>query len=163
MQTKHLCVLIDIWTKGEVGASLNRFKPSSKIFLLTVPMRCFFCGSFMLYLSCFVILSCTSVCWCRVVTCWERADLVMSYCDVVTFPSVSWVRCGAWLYRFLIFALFLILSWTAEQKYAYFQTGMSANGTIHITMMKNWVSHILFLRKRGAYRIPGSAERGGGL
>ena len=22
-------------------------------------------------------------------------------------------------------------------------------GTIHITMMKNWVSHILFLRKRG--------------
>ena len=26
---------------------------------------------------------------------------------------------------------------------------MSENGTIHITMMKNWVSHILFLRKRG--------------
>ena len=24
---------------------------------------------------------------------------------------------------------------------------MSENGTIHITMMKNWVSHILFLRK----------------
>ena len=32
---------------------------------------------------------------------------VMSYCDVVTFPLVSWVWCGAWLYRFLIFALFL--------------------------------------------------------
>ena len=31
MQTKHLCVLIHIWTKGEVGAPLNRFKPSSKI------------------------------------------------------------------------------------------------------------------------------------
>ena len=26
---------------------------SSKIFLLTVPMRCFFCGSFMLFLSCY--------------------------------------------------------------------------------------------------------------
>ena len=26
---------------------------------------------------------------------------------------------------------------------------MSENGTFHITMMKNWVSHILFLRKRG--------------
>ena len=26
---------------------------------------------------------------------------------------------------------------------------MSENGTIHITMMKNWVSHLLFLRKRG--------------
>ena len=28
----------------------------------------------------------------------------------------------------------------------YFQTGMSENGTIHITMVKTWVSHILFLR-----------------
>ena len=62
MQTKHLCVLIYISTKGEVGAPLNRFKPSSKIFLLTVPRRWFFCGSFMLFLSCFVMLSCTSVC-----------------------------------------------------------------------------------------------------
>ena len=32
MQTKHLCVLMHIWTKGEVGTPLNRFKPSSKIF-----------------------------------------------------------------------------------------------------------------------------------
>ena len=62
MKTKHLCVLIYIWTKGEVGALLNRFKPSSKIFFLTVPKRCFFCGSFILLLSCFVMLSCTSVC-----------------------------------------------------------------------------------------------------
>ena len=30
----------------------NQFKPSSKIFLLTVPKRYFFCGSFMLFLSC---------------------------------------------------------------------------------------------------------------
>ena len=51
MQNKHLCVLIYIWTKGEVG--LSQFKPSSKIFLLTVPRRCFFCGPFMLFLSCF--------------------------------------------------------------------------------------------------------------
>ena len=34
-------------------------------------------------------------------------SFVMSNCDVVTFPLVSWVRRGAWLYRFLIFALFL--------------------------------------------------------
>ena len=26
------------------------------------------------------------------------------YCEFVTFPLVSWVRCGTWLYRFLIFA-----------------------------------------------------------
>ena len=53
MQTKHLCVLIHIWTKGEVGRPWNQFKPSSKIFLLTIPRQCFFCGSFMLFLSCF--------------------------------------------------------------------------------------------------------------
>ena len=59
------------------------------------------------------MLSRMSVYWCLVVTCWERAEhwlpFVMSNCDVFTFPLVSWVRCGAWLYRFLIFALFLTL------------------------------------------------------
>ena len=33
----------------------------------------------------------------------------LSNCVVVTFPLVSWVRYGAWLYRFLIFAPFLTL------------------------------------------------------
>ena len=32
---------------------------------------------------------------------------------------------------------------------------------IYISMMKNWVSHILFLRKGGIILIPGSAEKGG--
>ena len=35
---------------------------------------------------------------CFVVTCWERADLLALvcgvYCEFVTFPLVSWVRCG---------------------------------------------------------------------
>ena len=48
-----------------------------------------------------------------VVTCWERADLLALVCDVycefVTFPLVSWVRYGTWLYRFLIFAHLLTL------------------------------------------------------
>ena len=30
----------------------------------------------MLFLSCFVMLSCMLVCLCLVVTCWERADLL---------------------------------------------------------------------------------------
>ena len=79
---KHPCVLIHIWTKGEVGAPLNQFKPSSKIFLLTVPRLCFFCGSFMLFLSCFV-LSCTSVCWCLMDTCLERDNLLALVCGVL--------------------------------------------------------------------------------
>ena len=35
--------------------------------------------------------------------------IVMSNCEIVTFPLVALVRCGALLYRFLIFALFLTL------------------------------------------------------
>ena len=37
-------------------------------------------------------------------------SLVVSYCEFVTFPLVSWVRCGTWLYRFLIFAPLFILN-----------------------------------------------------
>ena len=44
--------LIHIWTKKEVGALRNQFKPSSKIFLLTIPRRryslkfCYFHATF---------------------------------------------------------------------------------------------------------------------
>ena len=87
-ETKPLCVLIHIWTKGEVGPLWNRFKLSSKIFLLTVPRRFFFCGSFMLFLSC-VCHAFASVHCCLVVTWTERVDLLAPvcdvYCDFVTF------------------------------------------------------------------------------
>ena len=49
---------------------------------------------------------------CFVVTCWERADLlalVCGVCEFVTFPLVSWVRCGTWLYWFLIVAPLLTM------------------------------------------------------
>ena len=36
-------------------------------------------------------------------------SFVMSICEFVTIPLVSWVRCGTCLYRLLIFALFLTL------------------------------------------------------
>ena len=56
---------------------------------------------------------CASVYMCFVVTCWERADLLALvcgvFCEFVTFPLVSWVRCGTWLYLFLIFAPLLTL------------------------------------------------------
>ena len=53
-------------------------------------------------LLCFVCLVfamplCASVYMCFVVTCCERADLLALvcgvYCEFVTFPLVSWVRC----------------------------------------------------------------------
>ena len=61
----------------------------------------------------FAMSLCASVYMCFVVTCWERADLLALvcgvYCEFVTFPLVSWVRCCTWLYRFLIFAPLLTL------------------------------------------------------
>ena len=75
-----------IWTKGEVGA-VNRFNPSSKIFLLTDPRRYFFC---ILCFSCFRV--------CSLLPCghlsrhWKRAVLLALfgdvYCIFVTFPCV---------------------------------------------------------------------------
>ena len=73
--------LVHVWTKGEVGVPFNWFKPSSKIRFTDRSKAVLLCGSFMLFLSCFVMLSCTSVCWFRVVTCWERADLLVLVCD----------------------------------------------------------------------------------
>ena len=39
-----------------------------------------------------------SVRLCLVIVCWEMADLLALvcgvYCECVTFPLVSWVRCG---------------------------------------------------------------------
>ena len=82
MQTKHLCVLIHIWTKGEVGAQLSRFKPSSKIFYWPfqggasfVDHLCYFCLVFMhvcLLMLCGHLLgkgwSLGSRLWCLIVT-----------------------------------------------------------------------------------------------
>ena len=46
----------------------------------------------------FAMSLCASVYMCFVVTCWERADLLapfgVSNCEFVTFPLVSWIRCG---------------------------------------------------------------------
>ena len=54
-----------------------------------------FCALFCLV---FAMSLCASVYMCFVVTCWERADLWALvcgvYCEFVTFPLVSWVRCG---------------------------------------------------------------------
>ena len=71
-------------------------------------------------LSCVCYVLCASVYMCFVVTCWERADLLALvcgvFCEFVTFPLVSWVRCGTWLYRFLIFAplLTFVKTWRGK-------------------------------------------------
>ena len=66
---------------------------------------------------------------CFVVTCWERADLLALvcgvFCEFVTFPLVSWVRCGTWLYRFLIFAPLLTFKPSSKIFYWPFHGGTS--------------------------------------
>ena len=68
----------------------------------------------------FIFVSCNSHALssfhcCLVVSCWKRADyttwllLVMFIVFLLLYHVVSWVRCGALLYRFLIFAVFLTL------------------------------------------------------
>ena len=67
---------------------------------------CYFC----LVLLCFHERLFVDALWSpagKELTSW--LSFVMSNCDVITFPLVSLVRCGAWLYRFLIFVLFLTL------------------------------------------------------
>ena len=92
---------------------MHYFRPSSKIFYWP-----FQGGTSFVDLLCFcsvlcLLCLCASVYMCFVVTCWERADLLALvcgvFCEFVTFPLVSWVRCGTWLYRFLIFAPLLTL------------------------------------------------------
>ena len=80
-------------------APLNRFKPSSKIFCWPfrggasfVDLLCVFSVFCLLYLC-----ACLFVCalWSpagKGLTSW--LSFVVSGCEFVTFPLVSWVRCG---------------------------------------------------------------------
>ena len=74
-----LQVLIHIWTKGEVGVPWNRCKPCSKIFLLTVPRRYFFCGSLVLFMACVCHTFAAAHC-CLVVSWREKANILALSC-----------------------------------------------------------------------------------
>ena len=83
----------------------------------------------------FAMSLCASVYMCFVVNCWERADLLALvcgvYCEFVTFPLVSWVRCGTSLYRFLIFAplltSFTVTGFKKSQNFVSFQRTCQVN------------------------------------
>ena len=81
-----------------------------------VQRRYFSCGYFMgTFLSCVCYASlCVRLFICALLspagkglTSW--LSFVVYNCEFVTFPLVSLVRCGTWLYRFLIFAPLLTL------------------------------------------------------
>ena len=108
MQTKHLCVLIHIWTKNEVGAPwdqfmlpvkycIDRFKALLLLWIIYVIS--------VLFLLCFR-MPCGHLLGKR----WPLES--RSWCLIVSMllsHMVPWAMCGTWLYRFLISALFLTL------------------------------------------------------
>ena len=97
MQTKHLYVLFHIYTKGEVGAHEASLSPPIIFLLLTV-----FYGSLMLFVISVLFLLCFRA-RLFIDALWSSAgkgliswlSFVMSNCEVVTYPLVSWVMCGA--------------------------------------------------------------------
>ena len=110
------------WSTSELRmmlAPLNRFKPSNKIIYSPfqggtsfVDLLCFFSVLFFLCL-CERLFICAL--WSpagKGLTSW--LSFVVSNCEFVTFPLVSWVRCGTWLYRYLIFATLLTFTDTLE-------------------------------------------------
>ena len=95
MQTNYLCVLIHIWIKGEVGAPLNRFKSSSKIFYWPFQGGTSFVDLLglcsVLCLLCLCARLFNSALWSptgKGLTSW--LSFVVSDCEFVTFPLVSW-------------------------------------------------------------------------
>ena len=83
--------IIDLRRKTGLSPPVKYFTDRSKAVLLLWIFYVF-------VLSCVCFVLCASVYMCFVVTCWERADLLVFVCGVfyefVTFPLVSWVRCG---------------------------------------------------------------------
>ena len=73
---------------GAVLAPQNRFGPSSKIFLLTVPRRYFFCVSFVFFVLCLLCFCVCSLLPCGRMLGW--GDLLTHvgdvYCIFVDFP-----------------------------------------------------------------------------
>ena len=100
------------WSASGLGvrlAPLGRFGPSGGMFCWP-----FQGGASFVDLLCFCSALCL-LCFVRVCLCVLCGRLLGGgagllalvcgvFCGFVAFPLVSWVRCGTWLYRFLIFA-----------------------------------------------------------
>ena len=89
---------------------MKRFKPSTKMYLMTVRRRYFFCGTLVLFMYCVWQVSASVHC-CLVVICRGRVDLLALVCDVYMIlllsHFVSYDMCDTLLYRFLILVVFL--------------------------------------------------------
>ena len=99
MQTKHLCVLIHICPKGEVGAvepvkalQLNIFTDGPK----AVPLLCIICVIYVLRLSCCpicILLPCGHLLGKGLIFC--LSFVMFNYVLSLSHVALSWVWCGS--------------------------------------------------------------------
>ena len=104
------------WSTSELRVRLapwNRVKPSSKLFYWPFQGGTSFVDLLCFFSVCCLLCLCAHLFICALwspdgneLTSW--LSFVVSSCEFVTFPLVSLVWCGTWLYRFLIFATLLI-------------------------------------------------------
>ena len=148
MQTKYLCVLIHIWIKGEADSwrHLTGLSPPVKYFtglskaVLLLWIFYVFCSVLCLLWLCARLFICAL--WSpagKGLTSW--LSFVVSICEFVIFPLLAWVRCGTWLYRFLIFAL-LLTNCTPQPYYNLFITSAQIQSLLHRWDQKNDVMKI---------------------
>ena len=115
---------------------------------VALPLLSYFCGSFMgFFVLCLLCLCARLFIWAlwsaarKELTSW--LSFVVSNCEFVTFPLVSWVRCGTWLYWFLIFAPLFTL-----HRYCYYKCSValphSAMGWFAVCDCGNSWSYSLF-------------------
>ena len=74
------------------------------------------------------------------------------FCEFVTFPLVSWVRCGTWLYRFLIFATLLLCTDTllgrGNNLIRFWRPWLISRSQLHFEMSKIWFQCVIFWTNR---------------
>ena len=144
MRTKHLCVLIHIRIKDKAGTvksnnfSCRPFRGGASF----VDFYCCFCFVFV-----FVILTCLFL----AALCLYAGKGLASWFSCIWYflvvlslsHTVSWVKCGTWLYRFLLFAFFLTFITTSCEYY--FTLFISSHGTLRCLIKSNYIIKTLYI------------------
>ena len=101
----HYCMMMNKIRKSRMVISIRHGSPyadRSKAVLLLWIIHVIYIVRLLCFLARLFIVALWSPAG-KGLTSW--LSFVMTNCEFVTFQLVSWVSCGTWLYRFLIFSL----------------------------------------------------------